>query len=129
MRDLLLFLVRWLFAALRPWVFLQLEVLALRHQLSVYQRTCQRPRITPAERLFWSYLARMWAGWREHLVFVKPSTVIAWQRTHFRDHWRRLSQAGQRGRPPLAKEIRKLIRRLSRANPNWDSPRIVGELA
>jgi hypothetical protein len=34
-----------------------------------------------------------------------------------------------RGRPPIAKELRELIRRLSRANPTWGSPRIVGELA
>jgi transposase InsO family protein len=104
-------------------------VLALRHQLSVYQRTCRRPRIAPADRILWSYLARIGAGWREHLRFVKPDTVLVWQRTRFRDHWRRLSQAGPPGRPPIAKELRELIRRLSRANPNWGSPRIVGELA
>ena len=97
--------------------------------LSVYQRTQRRPRITPADRILWSYLARVWAGWREHLFFVKPDTIIAWQRERFRDHWRRLSQAGQPGRPPIAKEIRELIRRMSRANPTWGSPRIVGELA
>ena len=70
----------------------------------------------------------MWVCWREHLVFVKPDTIIAWQRTRFRDHLRSLSQAGQPGRPPIAKEIRELIRRFSRANPTWGSPRIVGEL-
>jgi hypothetical protein len=31
--------------------------------------------------------------------------------------------------PPIAKEFRELIRRLSRANPTWGSTRIVGELA
>jgi transposase InsO family protein len=129
MRTILLLLVRWLLTCLRPRLSLQLEVLALRHQLSVYQRTCRRPRIAPADRILWSYLARIWAGWREHLRFVKPDTVLAWQRTRFRDHWRRLSQAGRPGRPPIAKELRELIRRLSRANPTRGSPRIVGELA
>jgi hypothetical protein len=71
----------------------------------------------------------VWTGWRQHLFFVKPNTIIAWQRKRFRDHWRRLSQAGQPGRPPIAKEIRDLFRRLSRANPTWGSPRIVVELA
>ncbi len=129
MRSLLLFLVRWFLTTFRPRVSLQLEVVALRHQLSVYQRTYRRPHIAPADRVLWSYPACVWPGWRERLFLVKPSTVIAWQRKRFRDHWRRLSQAGQPGRPPIAKEVRELIRRLSRANPNWGSPRIVGELA
>jgi len=60
-----------------PRASLQLEVLALRHQISVYQRTCRRPRISPADRILWSYLARIWAGWRQHLLFVKPDTIIA----------------------------------------------------
>jgi transposase InsO family protein len=129
MRTLLLLLVRWLLITLRPRVSLQLEVLALRHQLAVYQRTCRRPRITPADRLLWSYLARIWSGWREQLFFVKPATIIAWQRKRFGDYWRRLSQSGTPGRPAITKELRELIRRISRANPTWGSPRIVGELA
>ncbi len=129
MRTLLLFLVRWLQTTLRPRVALQLEVVALRHQLAVYQRSCWRPRISPADRLLWSYLARVWAGWREHVFFVKPDTIIAWQRKRFRDHWRRLSQGGTPGRAAITKELRELIRRMSRANPTWGSPRIVGELA
>lgn len=92
-------------------------MLALRHQISIYQRTCRRPRISPADRMLGSFLARVWAGWREHLRLVKPDTIIAWQRIRFRDHWHRLSQAGRPGRPPIAKELRELIRRLSRANP------------
>ncbi len=85
MRTLLLFLVRWFLITLRSRASLQLEVLALRHQLAVYQRTCRRPRISPADRLLWSYLARVWAGWREHVFFVKPDTIVAWQRKRFRE--------------------------------------------
>jgi transposase InsO family protein len=59
---------------------------------------------------------------------VQPRTVIAWQRKRFRDHWRRLSHQGQRGRAPVAKEIRDLIRQMSAANPTWGSPRIMAEL-
>jgi len=81
MRAPLLLLVRWFLTTLRPRTSLQLEVLALRHQISVYQRTYGRPRISPADRVLWSYLylARIWAGWRQHLLFVKPDTIIAWQ--------------------------------------------------
>jgi len=38
---------------------LQLEILALRHQLAIYQRTVKRPpRIRPGDRVFWSWLSR-----------------------------------------------------------------------
>jgi putative transposase len=40
-----------------------------------------------------------------------------------------LSQSGTPGRPAITKELRELIRHISRANPTWGSPRIVGELA
>ena len=40
-----------------------------------------------------------------------------------------MSQSGTPGRPAITKELREPIRRLSRANPTWGSPRIAGELA
>jgi putative transposase len=88
----------------------------------------KRPIIRPEDRVLWSWLSRRCAGWREVLVFVQPETVIAWQRKRFRDHWMRLSGAGKPGRPAIGEEIRKLIRKVSGANPLWGTPRIVGEL-
>jgi putative transposase len=38
---------------------MQLEILALRHQLAVYQRSIRRPRIQPADRFLWAWLARL----------------------------------------------------------------------
>ena len=107
---------------------LQIEILALRHQLGVYHRTRRRPRLRPRDRVFWSWLSRVWSGWREALVIVQPETVIAWRRGRFREYWRRLSRSGKPGRPSTPKEIRDLIRRMSMANPLWGAPRIVGEL-
>jgi transposase InsO family protein len=63
------------------------------------------------------------------LIFVKPDTVIRWQRKRFKEYWRRLSSPGKPGRPPVAKEVKELIRTISSMNPTWGSPRIVGELA
>jgi hypothetical protein len=58
---------------------LQLENLALRHQIGVLQRsTKRRPRLTPVDRLVWVWLARVWSGWRSTLAIVKPETVLAW---------------------------------------------------
>ena len=59
---------------------------------------------------------------------MKPRTVISWQRKRFRDHWTRLSRPGRPGRPPIAKEVRDLIRKMSESNPAWGSPRIRSEL-
>ena len=103
MRSLLLFLAGLFATAFRPRLSLQLEVVASRYQLSIHQRTGRRPRIAPTDRVLLVCLARAWSGWRNHLFFVKPSTVIAWQRRRFRDHWRRLSQARKPGRPAVSK--------------------------
>src|ERR1700716_2428672 len=77
---------------LRTWArsraALQLEVLALRHQLQVLQRTRRkRLQLTKADRWLWSLLSRIWIGWRTALVIVKPETVIAWHRRGFRLWW------------------------------------------
>jgi transposase InsO family protein len=62
------------------------------------------------------------------LVIVKPETVIGWHRKGFRLFWTWKVRHGQPGRPPVSKEIRQLIRKMSRENPLWGAPRIHGEL-
>ena len=51
---------------------LAVENLALRQQLAVYKRTTARPKLRTTDRLFWIWLARVWAGWRQPLVIVTP---------------------------------------------------------
>jgi hypothetical protein len=60
------------------------------------------------DRVFWSWLSWLWSGWQDVLAFVQPRTILAWQRKRFRDHWRRLSQQGQPGRPAVANDMRDL---------------------
>jgi putative transposase len=115
-------------ALFRSRAALQLEILALRHQLCVLQRSVKRPKLTPADRFFWARLSQLWMAWRSALVIVKPETVIGWHRKGFRLLWTWKVRRGQRGRPPVSKEVRKLIRRMSRENPLWGAPRIHGEL-
>ena len=121
-------LLAFMIALFRSRASLHLEHLALRHQLAVYQRSVPRPHLHATDRLFWAWLSRLWSGWQHPLAFVQPRTVIAWQRRRFRDHWRQLSQRGMPGRPPIAKEVRELIRGMWQTNPTWGAPRIVGEL-
>ena len=85
---------------LRTRLSMQLEILALRHQLTVYQQSGVRPRIKPVDRLLWAWLSKVWSDWRNVLVFVQPRTVIAWQRKCFREHWARMSWR-TRSRPAL----------------------------
>ena len=114
---------------LRPRTGLLAENMALRHQLSVLQRTARRPRLKARDRIFWVWLSRIWPDWRSALVIVKPETVITWHRQGFKLYWRWKSRAGKPGRPRVDPEIRELIRRMSRENPLWGAPRIVDELA
>ena len=71
----------------RSRVALQLELMALRHQLTTMKRKSPRPLLRRADRLFWVLLSRLWPAWREALVIVKPETVIAWHRKGFRLLW------------------------------------------
>jgi len=43
---------------LRTRVSLQVEILALRHQLTRYQRSIRRPLVRPIDRIVWSWLSR-----------------------------------------------------------------------
>jgi hypothetical protein len=56
---------------------MQLEILALRHQLAVYQHSVKRPQLQRVDRLFWAWLSRLWSGWQQVLACVQPRTVIA----------------------------------------------------
>lgn len=54
---------------------MQIEILALRHQLGVLQRQKKRVSLRAADRLLWVLLSRIWNQWRSALVVVKPETV------------------------------------------------------
>ncbi len=117
-------------ACFRTRAALHAEILALRHQLLVLQRSNNghRVRLCATDRLLWVWLSRLWTGWRSALIIVKPETVIAWHRQGFRLYWRWKSRHGE-GRPSVSSEVRDLIRRMSLANPRWGAPRIHGELS
>src|ERR1019366_5463760 len=116
------------------WIFrsraaLELENLALRHQIVVLQRSARkRPKLTTMDRLLWVLLSRIWSDWRSVLAIVQPDTVLAWHRKGFRLFWTWKIRRGQRGRPTVPLEVRDLISRMCRENPTWGAPRIHGEL-
>jgi len=124
MTSVLIPLLAMVGGVVRSRAALHLEVLALRHQLQVLQRSRpRRLRLTNMDRSLWTWLSCLWSGWRTALVIVKPDTVIAWHRQGFRLFW-----TWKSGRPTVPADVRTLIRTMSRDNPLWGAPRIHGEL-
>ena len=77
MLTLLRFVVSVLVRRFRSRAVLELENLALRHQLHVLRRQRPgRPRLFAIDRLLWIWLYRLWPRCLEVMVLVKPATVI-----------------------------------------------------
>src|ERR1700731_3381911 len=79
---------------------LELELVALRHQVTVMRR--QHPgrlRLFSTDRLLWVWLYRIWPQVLNAMVLVKPATVVQWHRKGFRLYWRRRSR--HLGRPRM----------------------------
>ena len=100
--------------------------LALRQQLTIYAQDRPRPRLSPLDRTFWVVLSRLWPRWKEHLVVVRPETVVRWHRDGFRRYWRSISTPGP-GRPPIPEETKALIVRMATEN-RWRARKIQAEL-
>ena len=127
MSSLFVALFPLLASSFRTRAALQAEILALGHQLAVFQKSApRRLRLRRCERLLWIVLHRFWSGWRRCLQMVHPATVLRWHRQAFAWHWTRKSRR-LAGRPEVAAHIRDLLRRMSQANPLWGAPRMHGE--
>src|SRR6476660_6018301 len=101
MMSVLISLLGTLRGFVRSRAALHLEVLALRHQLQVLQRSRQRRlRFATEDRWLWAWLSRSWSSWRTALVIVEPETVIAWHRQGVRLFWTWKSRR-RSGRPPV----------------------------
>ena len=97
---------------------LELENLALRHQIGVLQRsTRNRPKLTLVDRLLWVWLSRIWKGWRSALAIVRPETVLVWHREGFRLFWTWKVRRGHPGQPVISREVRDLIRKMCERIP------------
>jgi len=67
---------------------LQLEILALRHQLAVLHRSRpRRVRLAKADPWLWVLLSRLWTGWRTALVIVKTHATLCLLRLRLKNSW------------------------------------------
>src|SRR5215471_9503903 len=62
---------------------LQVEILALRHQILVLQRENPKPKLKPVDQHFWVALSQSCSRWCEALWMVKAATVSDWATSGF----------------------------------------------
>ena len=123
--HLLLMFVRDIFKSRRR---LEVENLFLRHQLNIaLRRASPRRRLRGIDRALLVWMTRLWPSLLDITQVVKPETILRWHRSGFKGYWRWKSR-NRAGRPKVDRELRDLIRRMSRENPLWGAPRIHGEL-
>jgi hypothetical protein len=104
-----------------------LEILVLRHQLRVLQRTAGPPKLRVADRVLLAAVSQVLPRERWVAFLVTPATLLRWHRDLVRRKWT-YRRSGRPGRPPIDAEVRELILRLVRENPRWGCVRIEGEL-
>jgi putative transposase len=104
-----------------------LEILVLRHQLRVVQRTAGRPKLRVIDRVLLAAASRVIPRERWVTFLVTPATLLRWHRELVRRKWT-YRRTGRPGRPPIDPAVRELILRLARENPRWGCVRIEGEL-
>ena len=99
---------------------LEAENIVLRHQVIVLSRKARpRVRLRNIDRLIFVWLCRMFPSILNGITVIKPETVIRWHRSGFGAYWRWKSRQ-RGGRPRIDREIRDLIRRMSKENPLWE---------
>ena len=103
-----------------------LEIIVLRHQLTVLRRQVERPAVNDDDRTLLGAIAaalpcRLCQGW-----IVTPETLLRLHRKRIARHWTPAERGP--GRPTTAVELRRLIVRLATENPTWGCRRVHGEL-
>jgi len=78
MLELLRVLLPALTALFRERHDLVIENLLLRHQLQIALRSRPRPRFKSEDRFFWLVVRRLYPTWKQHLLLIRPETVLRW---------------------------------------------------
>ena len=126
------FLTKFLLVArsrLKSRASLEAENLVLRQQvITLSRKSWSRVRLRNFDWLIFVWRYRFFPAILNAITVVKPETVIPWHRCGFRAYWHWKSRR-RGGRPKIDREIRDLIRRMSKETPLWGTPRIHGEFS
>ncbi|MBO3753133.1 helix-turn-helix domain-containing protein [Streptosporangiaceae bacterium NEAU-GS5] len=120
-------LLQWLVLLFRSDSSKTVEILVLRHQVSVLRRQVARPGPLWADRAVISALAWLLSTARRRHLFVTPATLLRWHADLVKRRW--TYKRRRPGRPPTRPSVRALILRMAGENPLWGYRRIAGELA
>jgi putative transposase len=95
------------------------------------RRQPRRPRLNWADRALIATLLAVIPNVRRQglRLLVTPETILRWHRDIVRRRWAARSMCGRTGRPATRRNIRVLVLRLARENPEWGYRRIHGEPA
>lgn len=104
----------------------ELEILVLRHEVSILRRQAGRPRFEAHDRVLLAALSRMLPRRSWNAFLVRPETLLRWHRQLVARRWT-YPRRGP-GRPPIGRDVRELVVQLARGNPSRGYLRIVGEL-